>query len=316
MRDQADDLRQLVRQRLGTAAAPDAPGVRLLAVSGGKGGVGATTIALNLAVAFARRGARAVLVDADPHGGDLALRCRLEARHTLADVLSGQRSVREAVEPGPWGIRVLPGAWGVAEQSPASPDAQQRLLEQLQALRGEADWVVIDTGDGLSRLVRRFWLAADAVLLVTTPDLASVMAAYGAIKVLAAGDDGIRLRSLVTMAPCLEAADDVHARLAHVCRRFLGIRLAGAGHVPLDAAVARAGETGDPFLIASPDCPAARQMERIAQVLAEGAAACALCPEKGDAPYLPEGAAVGRRACVAVAPRGCAPSFPPESATS
>jgi flagellar biosynthesis protein FlhG len=268
MRDQADDLRQLVRQRLGTAAAPDAPRVRLLAVSGGKGGVGATTTALNLAIAFAQRGGRVVLVDADPHGGDLALRCRLEARHTLADVLSGQRSLPEAVESGPAGIRVLPGAWGVAEQSPASPDAQQRLVEQLQALRGEADWVVIDTGDGLSRLVRRFWLAADAVLVLTTPDLASVMAAYGAIKVLAAGDDGIRLRSLVTMAPCLEAADDVHARLARVCRRFLGIPLSSAGYVPLDAALARAGEAGEPFLTASPTCPAARQLEEIARMLA------------------------------------------------
>jgi len=268
MHDQANDLRQLVRQGLALPAPRGAPRPRLLAVSGGKGGVGTTTVALNLAVALAQRHCRVVLVDADPHGSDLALRCLLEERYTLAHVLAGQRTAREALEPGPAGTQVLPGALGFAELSPSAPDAQQRLVEQLQALGDVADCVVVDTGDGLSRMVRRFWLAADAVLLVTTPELASVMATYGSIKMLAAGDDQIPLRLLVTMAASRQVADDVHARLAHVCRRFLGIQLPSAGYLALEPAVAKAGEGGEPFVVTSPGCPAAQQLERIAQKLA------------------------------------------------
>lgn len=228
--DQARSLRRLVRQSAGVVPRAGARGPRLFVLSGGKGGVGTTTVAVQLAAELQRQGRRTVLVDADPEGGDVATLLDLEERHTVADVLAGRRTVEETLQAGPGGVRVLPGAWGLDMMADCSPVAQDRLLEQL-ALLDDADAVVLDAGGGTSRLVRAFWQAADAVLVVTTPDLTAVMDAYASIKILAAGDDLMPLHLAVNRADDTTARE-AHARLARACRRFLGLDPQLAGHVP------------------------------------------------------------------------------------
>src|SRR3989304_1863508 len=131
MHDQANDLRRLVRESRTPASAPAPLRPTLLVVAGGKGGVGTTTLAVNLAVALAQRGRRTVLVDADPDTADAAILCRLPEHHTVADVLASRRSIAEALQPGPGGIRVLAGAWGLGTVWDCPPAAQQQLVEQL-----------------------------------------------------------------------------------------------------------------------------------------------------------------------------------------
>lgn len=243
------------------------PAAKLVVIAGGKGGVGTTTIALNLAVVLAQRGQRTALVDADPDGGNVATLCRLQERHTIADVLSARRTVRESLQEGPAGVRLLPGAWGLADLAECPPTAQQRLLAELQGLGAEADIIVVDVGDGSSRLVRRFWQAADAVLLVTTPELASIMDSYASIKVLAGDDDSMPVYCLVNMASGAAVAEDVQARLARACLRLLGIHLRALGHLADDPQVAMAGKAGEPFVLAAPGCPSARRIRRLAETL-------------------------------------------------
>jgi flagellar biosynthesis protein FlhG len=233
--DQARALRRLVSQSAG--AGPRAGGAKLVVLTGSKGGVGTTTVAVHLAAALAGQGRPTVLVDADPEGGDVAALLGLDERHTVADVLSGRRSVAEALQSAPDRLRVLPGAWGLDLMADCSAAAQERLLEELRGLPG-TDAIVLDAGAGTSRLVRRFWQAADAVLLVTTADLTAVMDAYASIKVLAAGDDLLPVRVVVNRAEDAAAAEDVHARLDRACRRFLGLRPTLAGSVPEDSRLA------------------------------------------------------------------------------
>src|SRR3989304_8316814 len=114
MHDQANDLRRLVRESRTPASAPAPLRPTLLVVAGGKGGVGTTTLAVNLAVALAQRGRRTVLVDADPDTADAAILCRLPEHHTVADVLAPRRAPAEALQPVPGGRRVLPRARGPA----------------------------------------------------------------------------------------------------------------------------------------------------------------------------------------------------------
>jgi flagellar biosynthesis protein FlhG len=158
----------------------------------------------------------------------------MEERHTMAEVLSRRRTVRQSLQTGPHGIQILPGAWGLDVMADCSADAQDRLVTQLRGLGPDVDAVVIDVGSGTSSLVKRFWKAADEILLVTTPDLTSVMDTYATAKVLAAGDDSLRIRPVVNLAPDPGAAQSVHARLARAFYRFLGIRLLPAGHAPHD----------------------------------------------------------------------------------
>ena len=135
MRDQADELRELVRRRIADDTAWHASNERSLAanagerrpsrlrkivVSAGKGGVGTTTFAVNLAVSLGRLGCRTVLVDADLSGADATWLCGLQPLESLADVLSGRRTLDEVLQPGPGGIQVAPGVW--------SPAAIARLL--------------------------------------------------------------------------------------------------------------------------------------------------------------------------------------------
>jgi MinD-like ATPase involved in chromosome partitioning or flagellar assembly len=111
MQDQADELRQLVLRSAAAARHPAAPPPPLIVLHGAKGGVGTTSLAVNLAVSLARAGRRAVLVDADFHQPDATALCGLSDGDSVADVLAGRRTVHEVLQPGPAGIQVVPGLW-------------------------------------------------------------------------------------------------------------------------------------------------------------------------------------------------------------
>lgn len=268
MHDQANHLRRLVSGRARPEEYRCGPRPYLAVLTGGKGGVGTTTIAVNLAVAVAAGGPKTVLVDADPRGGDAALLCGLEGRYTLADVLSRQRTFAEVLQVGPAAVRIIPGLRGLERLSDYPPNAGGRLLGQLEGLGGQADLVVVDAGNSLNRMMQPLWQAADVVLAVTTAEAPSVIDTYASIKAMVNGRRSGPIRAVVNRAPSAEVAEGVHGRLAQACRRFLAVQIRGAGQLPVDPMVAAAGEAGEPFVIAAPDCHAAGQIHRLAQALA------------------------------------------------
>lgn len=266
MSDQANRLRLLMlasgrdhARRAGAASAP-----RIIVVASGKGGVGTTTVAVNLAAALAADGRRTVLVDADLGRADASLLCRVDDAYTVADVLDGRRGVHETLVRGPAGVQVLPGAWASQRFADYEPAAQQRLLNELLGLGPHADYIVIDAGGAPNRIMKRFWQAADQVLVVTSPEAASVTNAYAAIKLLAPGCDGPAIQTLVNLAPTADVAAEIGRRLARACRRFLGLHVADGCYLPLDPQVAAAGAAPAPFVLQHPAIPAARQLESLA----------------------------------------------------
>lgn len=269
MHDQAKDLRRLVRECTTADAAAPLRRPRLVVVTGGKGGVGTTTVAVNLAVAAARAGRPTILVDADPGGGDVAMLCGLQERYTLADVLSGRRTIAEVLQLGTGPIQVLPGVWGLERLSDYPPAAAGRLLGQLHALGTQTDWVVLDAGNGPHGMTGRLCRAADLVLAVTTAETPSILDTYGSIKAFATGEQPRRICGLVNRAGGAELAADVQRRLAEACRRFLAIRLRDAGQVPDDPQVAAAATAAEPLVISAPSSAAAGQIERLEQTVAD-----------------------------------------------
>ena len=271
MEDQANHLRSLVRHQSRSADPPPPgarhPAARLIAVAGGKGGVGTTTVAIHLATALARSGARTVLVDADPGGGNIAVLCGLEPARSLADVVAGRREIGSVLCPGPADVAVAPGPFGTANFVEEAHCGVERLLAALEALRERFDCIVVDSGTGVHRSARRIWRRADVVLAVTTIELASVLDTYGAIKMLTASASPARIHVLVNRALHAAAAEDVFARLERACARFLAVGFEPAGYLPSEPALA-AGPHGDRLEPLGEGSPAAERFCRLAAQLA------------------------------------------------
>lgn len=220
MHDQADELRHLVR--LGVhAGQADAP--RWLTVFGGKGGVGTTTVSLEIARSLAVAGRRVVLIDGDFVGPDLASFTGVEPRYTIGDVLASRRTVHESLEPGPQGMHLLLGPPPELRPLECSPTAQERLIEQLRSLGPHADVVVVDAGAAVGRTMRRFWQAADDLLLVTTADPVSVTDTYAALKQLYTREPDQAVHAVVNNCSDAAVGKAVGERFAEACRRFLAL---------------------------------------------------------------------------------------------
>lgn len=267
MRDQAAQLRTLVLRSARQAALELGPAPRLVALSGGKGGVGASTLAVNLAIAAAQQAARVVLVDADLYRADVAALCGLGETDNVADVLAARRDIHEILQLGPGGIQVACGAWAPDAVTLCTEHAQERLLRQLKTLGRHADLILLDVGHGGGEVLRRFWRAADEIVVVTTPDQLAVMDAYATLKSALPRNSTIPIRLVVNQAPSLAVTADVHGRIDQSCRRFLDRNVQLLGGIPCDERVPHAASSGVPLLIESPDSGAALEIERLAALL-------------------------------------------------
>ena len=187
---------------------------------------------------------------------------------------TSRRNVYEVLRPGPGGIQVVPGVWSPAAMPDCSPSGQQRLLRQLDTLGRHADWVILDAGSGLYNVVRRFWEAADQVLLVTTGEAVAIMDAYAAIKLFLGELPQTCVQTVVNQSPSVAEAAAVHARpCAMAARRFLGMALTpAAASLPWDPAIALAAAAGKPLAFGHADAPAAKAIDGLAEQLLDTAA--------------------------------------------
>ncbi len=234
-------------------------------VFGGKGGVGATSVAVNLSVALAREGRRCLLCDAA--GGDVSLQLRLEPRHTLADVLAGNCGLDETALPGPGGVQIVPGAHEMSTSSDLTEHAWKRVLGQLPGVALRPEVIVIDAGNRPDAMARQCWRAADRVLLVSTTETAAIMNAYASIKLLNDPARSASIALVLNRSRSDAAADEAQRRLAHACRRFLGLPLRSVGTVPEDANVCECTACGVPFVLAVPACAASVAVKQAARAI-------------------------------------------------
>jgi flagellar biosynthesis protein FlhG len=265
--EQAQALRSLM-ERLNSnrkSVAEDVRTVRAhsVAVTSGKGGVGKSNVALNLAIALARSGAQTCLMDANLGLGNIDLLCGLNGYWNLSHVVTGARTLRDVVLTGPEGVNVVPGASGLAELSDWSAAVQRDVFQQLEELEMSHDFLVIDTAAGIHRLARKFLDACDLVLVVTTPEPTSIADAYSLIKGLSARATG-RIEALVNQCDSPDLAARIAARLQETTRLFLQADVGAAGFVPADPEVRTAVARRTPFVVANPGCHASRAMDQLA----------------------------------------------------
>jgi len=267
MSDQATILRGIVEQRE-EAPLDDSSNqqhrARTIAVASGKGGVGKSNIALNMAVAMARLGKSVCVLDACLGLGNIDLLCGLHGYWNLSHVVTGARALKDVVLDGPDGIHVVPGASGLIDLADCPAATQRELLFQMDELERAHDFLIVDTSTGIHRVVRQFATAADQVLLVTTPETTSMADAYATIKALAT-PDAPPVDVVVNQAESVSQAKAIVARLQQTSKMFLRTSVSFAGSVARDAAVVRAISQRKPFVVESPNCPAATDMHQLAR---------------------------------------------------
>jgi flagellar biosynthesis protein FlhG len=190
--------------------------------------------------------------------------CGIEEAGSVADLLVGGHDIHEVLERGPAGIQVVPGVWAPEKAAVLSEGAQRRLITQLCLLGRHADVVIVDTGSGSGESLKRFWQAADEVLLVTTPDDVAVMDTYASIKTRLPAQNRPRMRLIVNRAGSPQQTADVHRRIDQSCRRFLKEEIALLGRVAEDPAFASAARSCVPLVIQQPHAAAAEQIESLA----------------------------------------------------
>lgn len=240
---------------------------RTLAITSGKGGVGKTNLTINLALALSRRQKRVVMIDADLGLANVDVMMGISPAHTLVEVIRGKKSLEEVLLPVNDHLQIVPGGSGVAELADLDQEALERFTGQLGQLEQKADVILVDTGAGISRTVLNFVLAAQEVLVVTTPEPTSITDAYSIIKAIDKKPNKPTVRLVINMAESEQAAREVANKLIMIVERFLETKVEYLGFIERDGNVSRSILQQQPLLDAYPYSIASRRINLLANLL-------------------------------------------------
>lgn len=261
MQDQATKLRRLASRIASVEGGQKR--ARQIVLSGGKGGVGTTTLAISLAICLRKFASRILLVDANPNRGDIASMCRLHGLRDIDDVVAGRDLITHVAVTGPAGIQVVP-RFRLPSTAPTASSRQ--VVRGLDSVSHAFDFIVVDAGS-CSLTAETLWQVADQAIVVADTDTVAVMDAYALIKSIA-GHVPTDLACIMNRFEDSRLVEDMAGRLVHSCRHFLGVELCLLGSVPADHHIPRALADGRMAVCAAPDSPSAVALLEIARQLA------------------------------------------------
>lgn len=235
----------------------------IFAVTSGKGGVGKTSLSVNLACEFSRRGYRTVIVDADLGLANAHILAGIKPTKTLSDYIEGRSELMEIIESGPHNVKFISGGSGVKEMANLDDNGRARICVAIEELSPHCDIIILDTGAGVSKGVTDFVSMAQHTILVTTSNFASIADAYGIVKVVV--QDGYKqpIHCVVNRVRSPEEAEQVFLKLKGCTERFLGFDLNWLGLLPEDSSVEGAVLKRAPFTQVFPNSVAARYLAKL-----------------------------------------------------
>lgn len=227
-------------------------GPTVVSVTSGKGGVGKTQVAANLAVSLARDDYTVLLLDADLGLASLDLALGLSPKHNMISVLRGDMTLEEVMVEGPFGLKLVPACPGRYESANLDVRKREALLDTVEEAGKRFDIILIDTGAGIGSNAVGFAAYADEVLLVTTPDPTALRDAYAMAKILHRRASVDRIHVVANQVRREQQGVEIHARMQAIVRRFLRLELTYLGSIPFDEAVPEAVAKGEPYVLRSP----------------------------------------------------------------
>src|SRR6202142_1025238 len=238
--------------------------VKVIAVTGGKGGVGKTTVSANLAVSIAASGRDVMLVDADLGLANVDVVLGLHTRFHMGHVINGDCALEDAIVTGPHGLQIVPAASGIKRMANLSVAEHAGLIRAFSDLYHRVDVLVIDTAAGLHDSVVTFSQAAHHVLVVVCDEPASVTDAYALIKVLSREHGVQRFQILANQTRRSGEGPDLFQKISRVCDRFLNVTLEFAGSVPFDDYLRRAVQRQSAVVDAYPASISSMELKNLA----------------------------------------------------
>lgn len=239
---------------------------RVITVTSGKGGVGKTSLVANLGLELTRAGATVLILDGDLGLANLSILFNIAPRYDLEDVIEGRRALSEVVLDVIPGLRLIPASSGAAALADLSTERRLALMEEVRKFGTGIDYLLIDTGAGISATVVGLVVAADRAFVVTTHEPTALSDAYALIKA-ARGKGAQRLDVIVNMAQSHTQARETHARLVRVTERFLGYTPALVAVIPRDNCVGESVVRQEPLTTIYPYAPATRAVAGLARLL-------------------------------------------------
>ncbi len=254
LNDQASGLRSLVQPAR----------TKVIAVTGGKGGVGKSNITLNMAVALARQGVRVMIFDADLSLANVDLLLGLRVGKNLSHVLAGLCELPDIIVEGPYGLKVIPASSGTQSMTDLSAAQHAGLIRAFSALQDQVDVLLIDTAAGISEMVMSFSKAAQDVLITVCNEPTSIADAYALIKILNRQHGISRFKIVVNMVLSYREGRELFSKLSSVAERFLDANLELVACIPLDDHVRQAVRKQQVVVEAYPQSPAALALTTLA----------------------------------------------------
>ncbi len=273
MLDQAARLREIATEYSGKPDIPlnkdysSAKKAEIIAVSSGKGGVGKTNIAVNMALKLKESNKSVLIMDADYNLANADLIMGISPKFTLADAIIKNYSIKEVVHEGPEKIHILPGGSGFNDLTEVAAEKRQKIFKQLEELEKNYDFIVIDTPAGLNRHVIDILTFSSRNLLVITPEPTSIADTYAVLKVLSMQRNGMKANIVVNQVKSFEQAKEIYIKFRMVVNKFLKIAVKFTGYILTDNKIRQSVMNQRPFVLEYPRCPASKCLDNLVDQL-------------------------------------------------
>lgn len=265
--DQAEQLRRIIKG----SAPPKRPLARIITVTSGKGGVGKSNTAINLAIQFRRMGQKVVILDADFGLANIEIMFGAVPKHNLCDFIYQGKSITDIITWGPLEVGFISGGSGITGMSNLDRDHLSTIIADLAELDKMADTIIVDTGAGIADAVLEFLVASGEILLVTTPEPTSITDSYSLLKALSRhprySPETTQIRVLANKVMGEGEAQALYAKLETVVERYLGVPISYLGMIPQDQQLAKAVMQQMPVSLENPKARSAMAYEAVAAKL-------------------------------------------------
>lgn len=266
--DQAEQLRNIIKRQ-----SPPRKIARVITVTSGKGGVGKSSISVNLGIQLSRLGKRVIIIDADFGLANVEIMLGIRPKYNLADLIFRGKSLQDIITNGPEQIGFISGGSGIQELTNITRDQILFLTKKLFELDQIADVIIVDTGAGINDSVLEFVTASSEVFLIATPEPTSITDAYALLKTLNRkiefSTENTVLKMIANRVNSYEEAAELYNKLNLVVDKFLNIKLEYLGAVPQDANVTKAVMQQKPYSVLYPNAPSTKAIFELANILCE-----------------------------------------------